>query len=161
MTAQRFAAPWSLRLKAVTGLATAAILGGSFGLFDKGEPWLAGFLLLVWVHSVAGHVKGYAVEGSTLHIERLLRRHRIELSGLTTVEPRPGLLRGSIRLGNGGLFSFAGWFFNFRERWMRVVATDLGDRTVMVVVDGVKWVVSPEDPAGFSSAVRRAAGLER
>jgi len=161
MTAQRFSAPWSSWLMVTTGLGTAAVLGGAFGLLESGNLWVAGGLLLVWIHSVSGHVRGYAVEGTTLHIERLFRHERVDLSGLSMVEPRPRLLRGSVRVGNGGLFAFAGWFFNGRERWMRVVATDLGERTVMLVVDDVKWVVSPDDPLGFSSAVRRAAGLER
>lgn len=58
-------------------------------------------------------------------------------------------MRGSLRIcGNGGIFSFSGWFWNKRLGAYRALVTD-GAKTVVLRFDKRKWVVSPDAPEEF------------
>ena len=160
MTAQRFSAPWSTRLSAITAVGTAALLGSAYGLVDNGL-WVGGLALVaLWLACLAGHVRGYSVEGQRLHIDRLAYGHVIDLSTLQSATVAPGLFRGALRVGNGGLFSFSGWFLSRSHGWFRAVATDSRERCVLLTFESGRWAVSPDDPLGFVDTVRRAAGLD-
>src|ERR1019366_3988472 len=80
-------------------------------------PW-AGWLLvavplLTVVLSAAFMVRGYVLTDGSLSIVRLGWVHRLKLSRLISATVDPDALRGSLRLfGNGGFFSFTGWFRN-------------------------------------------------
>ena len=160
MTAQRFSAPWSTRLSALTAVGTAAILGSAYGLVDNGV-WAGGLALVaVWLACLAGHIRGYSVDGDRLRIERLGYGHVLDLSTLQSAIVAPRLFRGALRVGNGGLFSFSGWFLHRSHGWFRAVATDSRDRCVLLILESGCWAVSPDDPRGFVDTVRRAAGLD-
>ena len=160
MTAQRFTATWSGRLVVLTTIASAVIFGASFASGSEDHWMISGGMVLVWVYCLAGHVLGYDVDGKQLRIRRLLYSHTIDLRGIKRAERAPAVLRNAVRIGNGGLFSFSGWFFKRRQGWLRAVATDSGDRCVLLVFEDRRWVVSPDDPNGFIETVLRAAGLD-
>lgn len=160
MTAQRFSAPWSTRLSVLTSVASAVILGSAYGLFDSGAWAGAQALGALWLACLAGHVRGYSVEGQRLRIDRLAYGHVIDLSTLQSATVAPGLFRGALRVGNGGLFSFSGWFLSRSHGWFRAVATDSRERCVLLTFESGRWAVSPDDPRGFVDTVRRAARLD-
>jgi len=160
MTVQRFMAPWSGLLVGLTIVGSAIILGATVAT-GSDEQWvMSGGLAFIWVYCLAGHIRAYDVAEQHLRIQRLLYRHTLDLSRLKHAERAPRLLRGAVRVGNGGLFSFSGWFFKRPHGWMRAVATDRGDRCVLLTFDDSRWVVSPDDPTGFVDTVLRAAGLD-
>lgn len=161
MTAQRFLAPWSALLMLLTSVGSAVVFGAAYASSIEGNGVWPSVLVLIWLACLAGHVRGYAIDGSQLRIERLLYSNTVDLSVLTAAEVRPNALRRAIRLGNGGLFSFSGWYWNKTNGWMRVVATDVRSRCVLLKFDGSTWMVSPDDPRGFVEAVRRAAGIDQ
>ena len=160
MTAQRFIAPWSGLLVGLTTAGSAIILGAAIAAGSDDHWMLFGGLASIWAYCVAGHIRAYDVAEQQLRIQRLLYRHTLDLSRLKHAERAPRLLRGAVRIGNGGLFSFSGWFFTRPHGWVRGVATDSGDRCVLLTFDDSRWAVSPDDPAGFVDTVLRAAGLD-
>ena len=105
--------------------------------------------LAVLVGSTFFIVSGYTVEASQLWVKRLITSTRIPLSGLRRVWADPNVCKGSVRVfGNGGLFSFTGWFYNKRLGRYRLFATDSRKAVVLQFPDRV-IVVTPAAPAAF------------
>ncbi len=99
-------------------------------------------------------IRGYALDGATLLIRRLLWTTRISLSGLESVESVPKAMSGSLRtFGNGGLYSFTGWYWNRPLGSYRAWVTDLRN-TVVLRVGGRTLVISPEPPEAFVATLR-------
>ena len=153
---QEFGAPWSLKLKAITA-ATLAV--GLYAVYR--EPgW--GVLVLVGValFSAAFAIRGYRVADGRLSILHWGRTTSFDLATLDRVEVQIGATLGSVRtMGIGGLFSFAGHFYNSSLGAYKAYATnDLN--TVVLVLNGKTLVVTPDNPAAFADAVE-AASLHR
>lgn len=151
------AAPWSGFLKGVSIVVAALLLGAAaliaFTVPAQAAPiWHAlgiGLPLAVLLGAAPFVVRGYALHDGELRVRRLLWTTRVPLGALreATIDPQAG--DGSLRLfGNGGLFSFSGWFRNaklgryraFVTDWQRAVVLRSATRTVLL---------SPADPAGF------------
>jgi hypothetical protein len=63
-------------------------------------------------------------------------------------------MRRSLRIcGNGGLFSFSGWYRSKRLGVFRAYVTDL-NRTVVLTFPRRKIVLSPDQPEAFVEALR-------
>ncbi len=105
-------------------------------------------------------VRGYAVDGSHLCVDRLVSRTRMPLAGLARVWTDPRACRGSLRIfGNGGLFSFTGWFYSRRLGRYRLFGTDLSRAVVLRWPDRVV-VVTPTAPQALIDCLReRVAGV--
>jgi hypothetical protein len=94
-------------------------------------------------------IRGYAVEEDALLIRRLLWTTRISLAGLQSAAVVPKAMNGSLRTcGNGGLFSFTGWYWNRSLGSYRAWVTDLPN-TVVLRVGGRTLVLSPEPAEAF------------
>ena len=153
------AAAWSTSLKVVSLLGTVALCGVSYAAY-RAVPVPSGFThnfglgvalvpLAVLLGAVFFVVAGYTVEGGQLRVERLVSSTRVPLSGLRRVWVDPGVCKGSLRVvGNGGLFSFSGWFYNRRLGRYRLFATDPRSAVVLQFSDRVV-VVSPATPHAF------------
>jgi hypothetical protein len=161
----QFAAPWSRVLKTVSVAASALVIGitlfVSIVLPDKAGwvKWtvLPAGLLIVGI-SALFTVRGYEWDGRHLLVRRLFWNTRLSLAGLRDAYADPEAMRGSIRVcGNGGLFSFSGWFWSKRLGSYRALATD-PRRAVVLVLPSKKIVVTPADPATFVQAVGSEAG---
>jgi Bacterial PH domain len=118
-------------------------------------PWGVGLLPVVMVvTSALFHVRGYTVRPGALQIHRLLWTTQVGLDGLEEVLRDPEAMRGSLRLlGNGGLFSFTGWFRNRTLGMYRAFVTD-PRRAVVLRLPQRTVVVSPADPEGFVREVQ-------
>ena len=166
MSGTSYRAPWSTILKLVTALGLTVLVGIPLMALGAAPP-LSGPLVLLIVGAPLAivlicllyTVRGYELAGSELLIHRLLWPTRVPLDGLKSVDFDPVLLRGSWRtFGNGGLFSFSGWFRNKRFGNYRAYMTNhatavilgFGDRTI---------VVSPERPRDFVAALERRLQL--
>lgn len=104
-------------------------------------------------------VRGYELAGSELRIQRLLWSTAVDLGGLQSVGADPAAMRGSIRtFGNGGLFSFSGWYRNKKLGSYRAWVTDHRN-AVVLELPGRTLVVSPSEPAAFVERVRQLTGV--
>ncbi len=162
MNELQFSAPWCRSLRWVSVLAGGflfllpfGIRAGAGGLWIDDWPLVLGILgpwgLLFGCGCFA--VRGYALDRGELRIRRWLWTTRKSLHGLRDARWDPAAIRGAWRVaGNGGLFSFSGYFRNRVLGWQRWWVTD---PALAVVLDfGARiWVVSPGDPAAFVAAL--------
>lgn len=157
-----FAAPWGRQLKRASVFSVAVLsvvfCAGLVSLRAEGS-WLASTVLLMLPPAVlAGAlpfmVRGYVLLDDALVVERLGWRTRLPLAGLASVGGDVEAMRGSIRLlGNGGLFSFTGEFWNRRLGRYRALATD-PERAVVLRYPTRTIVVTPHDPQHFIMRAR-------
>jgi len=169
------AAPWSKLLWATTIFATAILLAVGYAAWrvvprGTGMPaaqlvgtlvaWTSPVVALLAVFTV---VRGFTLEGRNLVVQRLIWTNTLPLDGLTSVGTDPDILRGSLRVvGNGGLFSITGTFWNRRLGRYRAFITD-PRKVVVLVTPGKTIALSPDDPQMFVDRVRSlfpAARLE-
>jgi hypothetical protein len=160
-----FSAPWSRLLKLMSVPVTviclvlaiaSAIHGGrkmpvGAFLFGEGVPFavIAGAALFM--------VRGYAVTPEAILVKRLLWYTRLPRAGLESATFSPDAVRGSVRTwGNGGFYSFTGWFWNRELGNYRAFVTD-HSRVVVLRYEGRTIVVSPGEPEEF---VREVMGDE-
>lgn len=158
-------APWPTSLKVVSSLSTVVLVGFSYAAY-RAIPTPRGFThdfglgvaaipLALLVGTLLLVVRGYRVDSNELQVERLLTTTRVPLAGLTRVWAEPTVCTGSRRVfGNGGLFSFCGWFYNDRLGRYRLFATDWRTAVVLQFSDRVA-VVSPAAPHAFVEHMHR------
>jgi hypothetical protein len=145
-------APWSTVLIVVSTLATMICVGGSVILFSNthGAPqWLAPLPLGLALGSALFTIRGYAITPDAILIRRLFWTTRLPRAELQSARSEPDAMRGSLRtFGNGGLFSFSGFFWSKALGSYRAWVTD-PHRTVVLVYAQRKVVISPEVPEDF------------
>lgn len=151
------AAPWSGFLKGVS-IAVTMLLLGVFLLVACLVPArtlpllriaVMAVPLLILLAAIPFMVRGYELRDGVLHVRRLLWTTCVSLGELreAAIDPQAGA--GSLRLfGNGGLFSFSGWFRNAKLGRYRAFVTDW-QRAVVLRSAKCTVVLSPADPAGF------------
>lgn len=159
------AAPWSSALLLISMMTTALLLGVGYLAYRAiphtgGFTEMVGFAVALAPPAVAALallyvVRAYVVEGPTLYVKRLLWSTRVPLDGLRRVWHDPTACKGSLRVvGNGGLFSFTGLFYNKRLGRYRMYANDF-DHAVVLELSGRNVVITPASPEEFVSHVRR------
>ncbi|HNP64376.1 MAG TPA: PH domain-containing protein [Woeseiaceae bacterium] len=162
-----FRAPWSLSLRLVTTLSSGVLIGiAVIGIsMPPGNEfvWLGSMValpLLILFGSALFMIRGYELTKDKLLVRRLGWKSVVDLSGLKGVEINPDAMKRSLRsFGNGGLFCFAGKFWNRELGSYRAFATDprlavilrLATRTI---------VVTPDDPTKFKSQLERLGLLK-
>ena len=158
----RFDAPWALRLRSTTTIASLALLALPFAFYgvqpEKG-------LLVPGIASIIGCmaialgslfiIRGYRLDANGLHVERLVWADRIPLDDLRAAWADHEATEKSTRLfGNSGFFCIAGLFSNRKLGRYRAFATD-PVRAVVLDLSRRKVVVTPADPWEFQAALRR------
>lgn len=164
-----YSASWSQSLKISTAAVTV-VLVGMLAVFafapGKGVPWwlllfLALIPLSILLGCVASMVCGYRLEGGILHVVRPGRTTRIGLRGLKSVSLDVRACQGSTRVnGNGGAYSYTGWFHNAALGTYELFATDMS-RTVVLKLPNRIVVVTPNRPEEFVNAVLGRTGAYR
>jgi hypothetical protein len=149
---KHYRAPWSKSLIVISSLATALCLGIALGMVWNGRgifPWLALLPLAIVICSAPFAIRGYSVTSDAILVHRLFWTTRLPLVGLQSAQFDPSAMRGSIRtFGNGGLFSFTGFFRNKLLGAYRAFVTD-PRRTVVLHYSKRTVVVSPATPEEF------------
>ncbi len=98
-------------------------------------------------------IRGYTIERDSILVHRFLWATRLSRTGLRSATHDPALIVGGIRVfGNGGFFSFSGWFRNKHLGTYRAYITDPALAVVLRYGDHTV-VLSPEHPERFVSAV--------
>jgi hypothetical protein len=155
-----YKAPWGFGLTAVSTLVTllaAGILLAS--VFTETMPAAAGWLAPLLVSgTVPFVVRSYRIEAGEIRIRRLFWETRLEILTLAAAEFQPGAMSKSLRIcGNGGAFSFTGWFWNRRLGKFRAFVTDFR-RTVVLRFPEKTVLVSPDAPEDFVRELNRRRG---
>ena len=156
-----FRAPWSKSLIVASTFATLVCLGAAIALWTlPGDPsfeplrfWL-GFLPLAII-LICGlfTVHGYSIASDSLLIDRLFWKTRIPLRELQSVKFDPEATRRSIRtFGNGGFFSFTGYFRSKELGSYRAFMTD-HRRAVVLRFQSRTIVISPDRPKDFVETI--------
>jgi hypothetical protein len=162
-----FTAPWGRALRWISIGASAFCLFASLdGIFL--HHWISfpayatviqvSLPLIIVFTTLPFTIRGYHITPSSLEIERLGWRTRLPLRDLTGAEIVPSAMKSSLRTcGNGGLFSFTGWYWNRTLGHYRAFVTDL-KRTVVLRFGKRTIVLSPDQPEQFLAALREVSG---
>jgi hypothetical protein len=111
--------------------------------------------LLLYLGAVLFTVRGYIVTGDVLLVRRLFWKTRVSLQGLVSAQADPDALRKSVRIfGNGGLFSFSGFYYSKPLGHFRMFATDTTN-PVVLRFEKRTVVVSPSEPEAFVRDIRK------
>lgn len=150
-----YRARWSPLLIRISVLASGLCLAvGAVGIasLHKGRHhgWVALLALGLLAQAALMAVRGYRITPDAILVRRLLWSTRLPRAGLQGAVFEPGIMKGSLRTcGNGGLFSFTGWYRNQALGNFRALVTDM-DRTVVLRYPGKTFVLSPDDPERFT-----------
>jgi hypothetical protein len=147
-----YKAPWSTSLIVISSLATILCVGISTGMLWK----LGGLLRVVAVIPLAilfgsalFTIRGYTITSDAILVQRLFWTTRLPLAGLQSAQFEPSAMRSSLRtFGNGGLFSFTGFFRNKQLGAYRAFVSD-PNQTVVLRFSDRTVVVSPAAPEEF------------
>lgn len=149
---KRYPAPWGKSLVVVSTLATVLCLAITLSLTGLLHGWLRWEALLplaIVLGSAPFTIRGYTVTPDVLLVHRLFWTTRLSLAGLESAQVEPEAMRGSIRtFGNGGLFSFTGFYYNRLLGAYRAFVTD-PRQAVVLRFPKRKVVVSPGAPEEF------------
>jgi len=155
---KRFSAPWGQSLVWVSVLSVVVLLGIGIWLACMGNPHrLQFFPLFIFIGlmliTALFIIRGYTITPDAILVHRLFWDTRLPREGLLSATVEPKVMNRSVRVcGNGGLFSFTGWFWSKQLGRYKGYVTDL-NRTVVLRWEKRTAVVSPGDPEGFVQAV--------
>jgi hypothetical protein len=154
---KHYEAPWSTSLIVLSVLTTIVCVGAttaawlSLGIKNPpGVPGLVALLPLVILFGAALFtVRGYSISSDSILVHRLLWSTVLPRTGLESAHAEPDAMRGSIRtFGNGGAFSFTGFYYGKRLGSYRAYVTD-PHRTVILRYAKRRVVLSPATPEDF------------
>jgi hypothetical protein len=157
----RFDAPWCRLLIGVSVFATVVCIAASYAAWtaimrvdgDASKWWAALLPLALVLGAALFTIRGYTIERDSILVHRLLWATRLPRTGLQSATYDPALISGGMRIfGNGGFFSFTGFFRNKQLGTYRAYITDPARAVVLKYGDRVV-VVSPGDPDKFASSV--------
>jgi hypothetical protein len=156
---KHYEAPWSTSLIVMSVLTTLICLGVSAVTWlnpaTRHLPGVHGYLTLLPLVILFGTalftIRGYSVSSDCILVHRLLWQTLLPRVGLESAQVEPEAMRGSMRtFGNGGAFSFTGFYYNKRLGSYRAYVTD-PRRCVVLRYANRRVVLSPASPADFVS----------
>jgi len=154
---KHYEAPWSKSLIVMSIVTTVLLLGISAGAWWQGAVqqfssplrWLALLPLVILFGTALFTIRGYSISSDSILVQRLLWSTVLPRTGLESAAVEPDAMRGSIRtFGNGGAFSFTGFYYNKRLGNYRAYVAD-PHRTVVLRYAKRRVVLSPAAPEDF------------
>ncbi len=157
-----FSAPWGASLLAMTPLSIIILIGipviGILSGPRQNIGWIIGMIVLpltILFISVFFIIRGYILTEEAIFIQRLFWKNKLDLTDIVSAEADPHAMAKSIRtFGNGGLFCFAGAFYNKRLSSYRAFATD-PKLSVVLKFKNRRVVVTPGKPKEFVERINR------
>ena len=159
---RKFDAPWATSLKVISVLSTLLLPAI---LWSLPVPAQAGLVFRVSIRMLPVvllggcalfTIRGYEVAEGCLKVRRLFWTTRIPLRTLADVECRRGSFGWAWRtFGNGGLYSFTGWYYQKPLGAFRALATRTSDVVILKFRDRKPIVVTPDDVESFAEAAKR------
>jgi Bacterial PH domain len=155
-----FGAPWSRSLKTGSAVAVVILAGvATAGILMPGRLLLArclmvGLPFVVLASAFLSMVSGYTLSAAALEVQRPLWSTTFPLADLLSVAGDSAAFAGALRLfGNGGIFSFTGFFWSRRLGCYRALATDPA-RAVILKFRRRTLIITPDDAQRFIVRVR-------
>ena len=154
---KHYEAPWSTSLIVMSVVTTVVCLGASAGAWlslaakHPTDPlgWAALLPLVLLFGTALFTIRGYGLSSDSILVHRLLWSTVLPRTGLESAEVDQEAMRGSLRtFGNGGAFSFTGFYYNKRLGSYRAYVTD-PHRTVVLRYANRRVVLSPATPEDF------------
>ena len=165
MTRHSFKAPWGRTLLIISifttfvtlGVAITLILGrqtyGFISLPLPSRELAIAAVLFFQLGALPFIIRGYVLTEEGIVIKRLWWNTVLPFADVRAVEAEPLALSHSFRTcGNGGLYSFTGYYWSRKHGHIHAYVTDL-DRTVIVHMKNRTAVLSPDDPEVFARTV--------
>jgi Bacterial PH domain len=157
-----YQAPWGRSLIVISSmlvvLSIASVVGMPLILVSvpPGMGFLAQWTLPVIVLCCLPFmIRSYVITDDAILIRRLFWTTRLDRAGLKSAEVSSKVMNKSLRTcGNGGGFSFTGWYWSKSLGFYRAFVTDL-NRTVVLRFEKRTVVLSPDDPEDFVSELKR------
>ncbi len=147
-------------VKWVSALSCALLIGlGLMFQFSatrlpSGLNWMSWALMALPLICLLFIVRGYRIDGGTLYVRRLVHETAIDLRDLSSVEVVPKAFDRALRVfGNGGLFSFSGWFWRRGMGLMKAYAMDIGPGLLLRWSDRAV-VLTPTDPQAMQERLK-------
>jgi len=162
-TMKTYQAPWGKPLIVCSGLLSVLAVVSVFAAVHFRPfispailaPFAQWLLPLIVLGCLPFMVRSYAITDDAILIRRLFWTTCFERSALISAEFVPHAMRKSLRTcGNGGGFSFTGWYWNKSLGFYRAFVTDL-NRTVVLRFVNRTVVVSPDQPEDFVCALNQ------
>ena len=154
---KHYEAPWSTSLIVMSVVTTVVCLGSASGAWlSLGAKhaygalgWAALLPLVILFGAALFTIRGYSLSSDSILVHRLLWSTALPRTGLESAQAEPDTMRGSLRtFGNGGAFSFTGFYYNKRLGSYRAYVTD-PHRTVILRYANRRVVLSPAMPEAF------------
>jgi hypothetical protein len=154
---KHYEAPWSTSLIVMSIVTTVICLGvagsGWWSLAAKHAPgafgWVVFLPLVIMFGAALFTIRGYSISSDSILVHRLLWSTVLPRAGLESAEVDLEAMRGSLRtFGNGGAYSFTGFYYNKRLGSYRAYVTD-PHRTVVLRYAKRRAVLSPATPEDF------------
>ena len=154
---KHYEAPWSTSLIVTSVLTTVVCVGVAvgawFSMAAKHAPGALGWVVLLPLVILFGAalftIRGYSLSSDSILVHRLLWSTVLPRTGLESAEVDLEAMRGSLRtFGNGGAFSFTGFYYNKRLGSYRAYVTD-PRRAVVLRYAKRRVVLSPATPEDF------------
>lgn len=137
----------------VSWITTLCLCAGSISLALGGVYFAALALLVVLIAAALFTIRGYTITGDVLQVHRLFWDTHLPLVELQAAEVDPNAMKKSWRTaGNGGLYSFSGYFHNEALGDFRALVTDPA-LSVVLRFRTETVVVSPESPGAFARMI--------
>lgn len=112
-------------------------------------PFAQWLMLAIVLCCLPFMIRGYVITEDAILIRRLFWTTRLDRTGLKSAEVIPKAMGKSLRTcGNGGGFSFTGWYWSKPLGFYRAFVTDQ-DRTVVLRFEKKTVVVSPGELEDF------------
>ena len=155
---KRYEAPWSTLLIATSSFLTLLCLGIGVVATLRGAGavlWLAWLPVLLAVGCALFTVRGYTVTPDAILVHRLLLTTELPRVVLASAQFMPNAMRWSIRtFGNGGFFSFSGFYWNKVLGAYRAYVTDPARTVVLHYSSNRTVLLSPAAPDDFVRDLR-------
>jgi hypothetical protein len=151
-----YRAPWGTSL--ITTSTVVTVLGIAFALLFLPAGiyslfFIIPLLTMLFVFALFT-IRGYTITKNAILVHRLLWKTSLPLTGLRKIEFKPDAMRlRDRRAGNGGLYSFSGYFANDSLGYFRVFVTDL-HRTIALHYQSEIILVSPDKSDEFVSEIK-------
>ena len=146
-----YEAPWSTSLLIISSAATLVCVSIVAAIAWNAHrfTWEAMLPLAIVFGGALFTVRGYAISPDAILVHRLFWTTHVPLAGLQSAEFESEARCGGFRIcGNGGLFSFTGFFWNKNLGTYRAFVTDF-NRAVVLRFPERTIVVSPAEPEDF------------
>lgn len=147
-----YQAPWGILLVVISSVTTILCVGIAAGIIfsnHSNAPWVALSPLALIVGGALFTIRSYTITPNAILIHRLCWTTQLPLTGLQSARFEPDAMQGSIRtFGNGGLFSFSGFFHNKTLGTYRAFVTD-PSLTIVLRFPSHTVVISPATPEEF------------